>query len=428
MATVQKIPLGRKPGQAKIVLPDQVQISLGELAGKVKQGLLAFSVGVGLEVFRTLLDEDVTTIVGERGKWNPDRSAHRHGAEPSSVVLGGRKVAVERPRVRSVADEEIALPTWGAFSGDDLLDEMAFDRIVAGLSTRNYQAGLEPVGDVDAKGTSKSAVSRRFEARTRAALSELMNKDLSELDIYAIVADGEDVGDHTVVVALGIDRQGQKHPLGLREGSTENEAVCTALFRDLVERGLDFSGGILLVIDGGKGLRAAVRKVFGPLGLVQRCRLHKERNILRHLPDHMKAGIRRKIRRAWSERDPDKALAQLQQLAHFLEDRHPGAASSLREGMEETLTITKLGIPPGLTKTLFSTNTVESMISVGRTTMRNVKRWRNGKMVCRWVAAGMEVAAKQFRKVKGYKEIPVLIEALAAHAKEVSHQADRVVA
>lgn len=428
MATVQKIPLGRKPGQAKIVLPDQVRVSLAELTGNVKQGLLAFSVGVGLEVFRTLLDEDVTTIVGERGKWNADRTAHRHGTEQSSITLGGRKVGAERPRVRSVCDEEIQLPTWGAFSGDDLLGEMAFERVVAGLSTRNYEAGLEPVGNVDAKGTSRSAVSRRFEARTKLALSELLGRDLSELDICALFADGHEVGDHTIVVAMGVDRQGQKHPLGLREGSTENEAVCTALLSDLVERGLDFSRGILLVIDGGKGLRAAVRRVFGALGLVQRCRVHKKKNVLRHLPDHMKAGVRRKMDKAWSERDPEKALSQLQQIAHFLEDRYPGAAASLREGMEETLTITRLGVPLGLSKTLFSTNPVESMISVGRTTMRNVKRWRNGKMVCRWVAVGMEVASKQFRKVKGYKEIPILIEALAAHSKEVSPQADKVVA
>jgi len=363
MAKVQKFPVGRKPGQAKIVLPDQVQVSLAELAGSVKQGLLAFSVGVGLEVFRTLLDEDVNTVVGERGGWNPDRVANRHGEQPSSITLGGRKVAVTRPRVRS---------------------------------------------------------------STRLALSELMSKDLSELDICALFLDGEGVGDHTVVVALAVDSKGNKHPIGLREGSTENEAVCTALLSDLIERGLDFSNGILLVLDGGKGLRAAVRKVFGSLALVQRCRIHKQRNILKHLPDHMKAGVRNKLAKAWAERDPAKALSQLQQLAHFLDDRHPGAASSLREGMEETLTITRLGIPTGLSKTLSSTNTIESMISISRTTMRNVKRWRNGKMAERWVAAGMEVAAKQFRKVNGHKQIPVLTNALAAHAKEVSPQADKI--
>lgn len=424
MATVKKIPLGRKPGEAKVVLPDVVTVELTHLVGKVKQGLLAFSVGVGLEVIHTLLDEDVTTIVGERGKWNPDRIATRHGAERSSMVLGGRRVAVDKPRARSVAGQEIPLPTWNAFQGDDLLSEMAFDRMIAGLSTRNYEVGLEPVGDgLDESGTGRSAVARRFKARTTKALADLMGKDLSELDICAVIADGEDVGDHTVVVALGIDRQGVKHPVGIAEGSTESEAVCTRLFNDLVRRGLEFSQGILLVLDGGKGLRAAARKVFGALGLVQRCRIHKERNVLRHLPDYMKAGVRKKLHRAYAERDPHKALSQLQQLAHFLEERHPGAAASLREGMEETLTITRLGIPPGLSKTLFSTNTVESMISVGRTTMRNVKRWRNGKMVCRWVAAGTEVAAKQFRKVKGYTELtPVLIEALAAHAREVTEE------
>lgn len=428
MAKVQKIPVGRKPGEKKIELPDQVEVSLAELAGKVKQGLLAFSVGVGLEVLRTILEEDRTAIVGESGKHNLERAAYRHGSDPSSLTLGGRKVVVDRPRARSLSGEEIALPTWEAFKGDELLSEMAFERMVAGVSTRKYDIALEPVGDVEPKATSRSTVSRRFVNRTRLAFGELMAKDLSELSICALMIDGEQIGDHTVIVALGIDDQGNKHALGLREGTTENAAVCKGLLSDLVDRGLDFSNGILLVIDGGKGLRKAIKEVFGSLGLVQRCRLHKERNVADHLPEHLRAQVRKKMRRAWSERDPEKALSQLQHLAHWLEERHPGAAESLREGMDETLTIMRLGIPPGLAKTLFSTNPVESMISVGRTTQRNVTRWRSGKMVERWVAAGIEVAQKQFRKVKGYNEIPILINALAAHAKEVLDTADKMVA
>jgi putative transposase len=284
MATLQRIPLGGKHEHKRIELPDHVQVCLGELAGRVREGLLAFSVGVGLEVLHALLEEDAGAIVGERGRWNPDRSAYRHGTQTSSLALGGRKVAVERPRVRSVSGEEIHLPAWAAFAGHDPLAALAFERMVAGLSTRRYKVGLEPVGEVSGSATSRSAVSRRFVERTRQALVELMAKDLSEQAICALFIDGENVGDHTVVVALGVDREGNKHPLGLREGTTESEAVCRGLLSDLVDRGLDFSAGILLVIDGAKGLRKAVREVFGSLGLVQRCRIHKRKNMMDHLP------------------------------------------------------------------------------------------------------------------------------------------------
>ncbi|MGH2751240.1 MAG: IS256 family transposase, partial [Actinomycetota bacterium] len=212
MAKVTRIPLGRKPGQSKIELPEQVEVSLAELAGKTKQGLLAFAVAVGLDVFKTVLEEDVTAIVGDKGKHDPDRVAYRHTAERSSVTLGGRRVAVDKPRVRSVAGEEVQLPTWTAFQGDELLSDMALERMLAGLSTRHYPAGLEPVGDdLEASGTKRSSVSRRFVARTKVAFQELMGKDLSELNIVALMADGIEIADHTMVTALGVDDQGNKH-------------------------------------------------------------------------------------------------------------------------------------------------------------------------------------------------------------------------
>lgn len=427
MAKVTRIPLGRKPGQKQIDLPEQVQVSLAELAGKTKQGLLAFAVAVGLDVFHTLLEEDVTAIAGPKGKHDADRSAYRHTRESSSVVLGGRRVAVDKPRVRSVAGKEIGLPTWSAFSGDELLSEMALERMLAGLSTRRYPAGLEPVGDdLAASGTTRSSVSRRFVKRTKVALKELMSKDLSELNIVAIFADGVEVAEHTMVTALGVDDQGYKHVLGLRQGSTENKTVCRDLFTDLEERGLDFSNGILLVLDGGKGLKAAAKAVFGELGLIQRCRIHKRRNVLDYLPKAEEPFIGRKLDQAWRKDDPDDALRALQALARSLDDKHPDAAASLREGMEETLTVTRLGLPPSLLRTFQSTNTVESAISVARTTMRNVKRWRDGKMIQRWTAAGMEVAQRQFRRVNGYRDMRILIAALHAHAEKVSQEGRKV--
>ncbi len=367
MAKVQRIPLGRKHGQRRVELPDQVQVSLTELAGRTRQGLLAFAVGVGMEVFHTLLDEDVNGIVGPKGRHDPNRVAYRHTGEASSIALGGRRVPVRRPRARSVSGEELTLPTWAAFAGEELLSEMATERMLAGLSSRHYRVGLEPVG-VAGSGTSKSAVSRRFVARTEKALEELLARDLSELRLCAIFGDGLEVADHTIVAAIGVDTDGKKHVLGIKEGSTENAVVCTGLLTDLADRGLDVSGGVLLVLDGGKGWRKAVRAVFGDLALVHRCRLHKERNVLGYLPDHLHTDVRRRLRRAWGKPRYDDALAALQKLARWLEERgHPSAAASLREGLEETLTITKLRIPPALSKTLFSTNVVESAFSVGRT-------------------------------------------------------------
>jgi len=277
------------------------------MAGSVKQGLLAFAVAVELEVFKTLLQEDINAVVGEKGKHDSERTAYRHTTERSSVVLGGRKVGINKPRALSVAGEEMALPVWAAFSGDELLSEMALERMLAGLSTRRYPAGLEPVGDdLDQSGTGRSAVSRRFVARTHKALDELMGKDLSELSIVALVADGIEVSDHSMVTALGMDAKGHKHILGLRQGTTENKTVCKDLFNDLSERGLDFSRGILLVIDGGKGLKYAAKEVFSELGLIQRCRLHKRRNVLDYLPKSEKGFIGAKLDKAWAKRIPTR--------------------------------------------------------------------------------------------------------------------------
>lgn len=420
MATVQRIPLGRKPGQARIELPDRVSVSLTELGATVKEGLLAFAVAVGLRVFTTLMEEDLAAAAGPKGRHDPDRGAYRHSRERSAVVLGGRKIKVTKPRARTLDGEEVRLPTWDAFSGEEQLTEGAVGRMLAGLSTRRYGAGLEPVGDVEAFGTSRSAVSRRFTRRTTEALRELMGRDLSEVRICALFADGIEIAEHTMVVALGVDDQGRKHPLGVREGTTENATVCRALLSDIVDRGLDFSGGILLVIDGGKGLRKAVRGVFGSLGLVHRCRLHKRRNVMDHLPPEQHAFVGRQLDKAWGMDDVLAAERALRALADRLEAQHPGAAGSLREGLEETLTVTGLKLPPTLSRTLYTTNPVESMISIARDVMRNVKRWRDGKMIERWTAAGMLVAERQFRRVKGYRDIPVLLAALSAHAEKVS--------
>jgi putative transposase len=397
------------------VLPERVQEALGQLVGAAKEGLLALSVGVGLGVLTQLMEEEVDNVVGPKGKHDPERSAVRHGHEDGSVTLGGRRVDVRRPRMRTADGEaEVALATYQHFADRDPLARVVLERMLAGVSTRRYRRTQEPVGEevaVSERSTSKSSVSRTFVERTRQALGELMSRQLGDLRLAVMMLDGLELKGRMMIVALGITTEGVKIPLGLWEGSTENATVATALLSDLVERGLDPEQGMLFVIDGSKALRKAVRSVFGEVP-VQRCLWHKERNVLGHIAERDRPPVKARLRRAWLETDYARALEQLRALASELERTHPGAAGSLREGMEETLTVIRLGIKGKLRRTLESTNPCESMIDTVRTTQRNVKHWSSGEMGLRWTAAGMLEAEKQFRKVIGYTQLPQLAVAI----------------
>jgi putative transposase len=402
---------------AGLVLPEQVTIALGELAGAAREGLLALAVGTGLGVLSELLAADVDRLVGPKGRHNPDRTAVRHGTEPGQVTLGGRRVRVDRPRVRTAdGTQEVSVPTWEVFTSTEVLDQLAVERMLAKLSTRRYRAGLEPVGsrvEQAATGTSRSAVSRRFVTATEHALGELLAQDLSALDLVALLVDGVKVAGHCCVVALGITIDGTKVPLGLAEGATENTSVVIDLLAGLGDRGLDTTRPVLVVIDGAKALRRAVSEVFDH-PVIQRCQLHKLRNVTDRLPDALASTVAKRIRRAYHHPDPLVAQAELEALARELDRSHPGAAGSLREGLAETLTIGRLGVAPTLARTLRSTNSIESMIEICRDHAANVKRWRDGQMVLRWVAAGMGEAATQFRRVNGYLHLPALRDALDA--------------
>jgi putative transposase len=400
---------------AQLQLPEQVTVAVAELAGAAREGLLALAVGTGLQVLQAMLQEDVARLVGPKSRHNPDRTAVRHGSEPGQVTLGGRRVRVRRPRVRTADGAgEVAVPTYQAFAAIELLDQLAVERMLAKLSTRRYRVGLEPVGaEVEraAAGTSKSAVSRRFVARTEHALAELLAQDLSGLDLIALMVDGIRVAEHTCVVALGITLDGTKIPLALAEGATENASVVAEVLAGLRERGLEVTRPILVVLDGAKALRRGVGEVFDH-PVIQRCQLHKLRNVTDRLPDAVASTVAKRMRRAYHHADPLIAQAELETLARELDRSHPGAAASLREGLAETLTITRLGVPPTLARTLRSTNSIESMIEICRDHAANVKRWQDGQMVLRWVAAGMGEAAKQFRRVNGYLHLPALRAAL----------------
>ncbi len=406
-------------------LPERVQDALGELAGAAKEGLLALSVGVGLGVLHELMEAEVDEVVGPEGRHDRDRAAVRHGHDGGEVTLGGRRLPVSRPRARSADGErEVELGTYAHFAARDQLADVMLERMLVGVSTRRYARAGEPVGrEVDevARSTSKSAVSREFVSRTRTNLIELMSRPLADLRLAVVMLDGIELKGRCCVVALGIDTDGVKHPLGLWDGSTENATVATTLLANLVERGLDVEQGVLVVLDGAKALAKAVRDVFGTDTPVQRCQRHKERNVLDHLPEHQRDTVRRRLRGAWSLDEHHAALDRLRVLADELARTDPGAAASLREGMEETLTITRLGIRGQLKRTLASTNPCESMIETVRRVSRNVKRWQNGDMCLRWSAAGMLEAEQQFRRVIGHGDLPKL--ALAVEADVATQRA-----
>jgi len=401
-----------------LAVPEVATVAMAELAADVQEGLLAMAVGTGLQVMAQLMNADVEAVCGPKGKHDPGRTAVRHGSERGSVTLGGRRVPVARPRMRAAdGSGELPVPAYELFSSTEVLGRMAMQRMLAGLSTRRYPVGLEPVGqhvEQSARSTSKSAVSRRFVAATETALAELLAAPLGELDLVALMVDGVHFGDHLCVVALGIGIDGTKHPLGLVEGSTENTTVVTELLTGLRDRGLDSTRPILIGIDGAKALRAAVVRVFDH-PVIQRCQLHKLRNVADKLPDHLASTVTKRMRAAYHADSALAAEAQLEALAKELERTHPGAAASLREGLSETLTVLRLGVPPTLARTLRSTNSIESMISICRTHSTNVKNWQNGTMALRWCAAGMAEASKQFRRVNGHLHLPALRTALDAH-------------
>jgi transposase-like protein len=396
-------------------LPAEIQEALGELVGAAREGLLALSVGVGLRVVHELMEAEVTEIVGPKGKHDSDRSASRHGHQDGSMTLGGRRVPVNRPRVRTVDREELPVATYRYFADRDPLQRAVMDRMLAGVSTRKFARVAEPVGEAveqTSRSKAKSTVSEMFIEKTRTALEELMARRLDDMRLAVMMLDGLEIAGRVHVVALGITTEGVKVPLGLWEGSTENATLARSLLSDLVDRGLDPGQAILFVLDGGKALRRAIRDVFGERALVHRCHRHKERNVLDLLPERDRPKVLARIRGAWELKNAAEAKTQLERLASELDRSWPDAGASLREGLPETLTLMGLGITGRLAKTLSSTNPIESMIEIVRHTQRNVKRWQDGDMRKRWTAAGMLQAEQQFRRIVGYSDLAKLVTAI----------------
>ncbi len=438
---MKKVPVVKitTPAHAPMLadLPFEATVMLADVAGAMRDGLLAFSAAAGLVVMRQMLDAELASIVGPKHAKLPDRVGNWHGTTTGQVVLGGRTVSVERPRGRYVGDDasggggEIELDTWATFASDDLLRQIVVERMLAGVATRRHVDVAEPVGPLKERGISKSAVSRRFVTATTAALKELMARDLSGLEVAVLMIDGLNVADQMIVVAMVITTDGTKIPVGLILGDTENTVVVKDLLADLVARGLRTDQGILAVIDGAKALRAGIMKVFGDQAVIQRCTLHKRRNVIGYLPVEDRDTVDKRLALAFAQPDPAKGLKVCRDLAAQLDKTHPDAAASLREGLDEMFTVARLGVPIRLRRTLTNTNCVESMISIIKTSAGRVKNWGDGTMKKRWIAAGMLEAERSFRRVRGHADMPALTAAVhteIVHRATVSQETDRAVA
>lgn len=390
----------------------QLPLPMVDIVAHLQQGVGHLLRQAGLELMQLIMQEEVRSLVGEKSQPNPERTAHRWGAEQGHAVIDGQKVPIERPRVRQKNGKEIKLGSYELFRREAALDTAVWNKLVRGLSTRHYDQVVREFAD--AYGIEKSAVSEHFIQASRAKLKQLLERPLKNLRFCAVLIDGTPYQGHHMIVALGVGVDGKKTVLGLREGASENKTVVSELLSDLVGRELDLTQPLLWVLDGGKALQAAVRQHAGERATLQRCQVHKRRNVVEQLPEEYRAMVDRKMAVAYAMAGYAEARRALDQLHRELMDLNPSAARSLAEGMEETLTLHRLGVPASLRKSLASTNLIESAFSVVETVCRNVKRWRPGDQVERWVGSGLIVAEAQFRRVDGYREIPKLIAALSA--------------
>jgi putative transposase len=402
----QSVTVDVAEGQARF----QMVLPMNPLLLDVAEAIEQTASQAGLLMMKGLIDDEVEQIAGARYAHQADRQATRWGTDDGHVILGGRKVALPRPRVRSVEGREVPLKRYQAFAHPQRMQQAVSQRILRRVSTRDYAGVLDEV--CDGYGIEKSSVSRHWKAASTQQLRRMLERPLHDLDLCVLFLDGEEFHDFTVIVAMGVDRQGRKHVLGLWSGATENAEVCGALLDDLIERGLSRERPVLFVLDGAKALKKAVASRFGSTGLIQRCRVHKKRNIRKYLPKKYHRMLSMKLQMAWGMTRYDQACQELRKVHDWLASINQAAAQSLEEGFEETLTINRLGLPPQLRRLLASTNLIESLFSRAGDLCRNVKRWRDGNMARRWAGTVLLEAETHFHRIQGYAQLPLLINAL----------------
>ena len=392
----------------------QMVLPMGEMVGWLRKGVGELIRQAGLQLMDVLMQEEVRELVGERSQRQSERTANRWGSERGYCVVMGQKVPVDRPRVRTTDDREVRLGSYEMFHRGEPLTETVWEKLMLGLSTRKYGQAIRQF--TEAYGLEKSAVSEHFIEASRTKLQDMMERRLDKTQLCALLIDATPFAGQQMVAALGVARDGRKTILGIRQGATENATVVSELLSDLVSRGLDFMEPRLYILDGGKALTTAVKKHAGEAAAIQRCHVHKRRNVLDHLTDEQKPDVAKKLNAAYALEDYAAARQALDMLHRELMDLNPSAARSLGEGLEETLTVHRLHVPMQLRKTLASTNVIESAFSIVELVCKNVKRWHGGDQRERWVGSGLLVAQKQFRRVTGYKQIPTLIRELEALA------------
>jgi transposase-like protein len=398
-----------------LALPPLVIEGLEEFKGSFDRLCLQ----AGTAVIETMLAADADQLCGKRYQRHTGRQGHRWGMTDSEVGWHGGKAAIRRPRVRQRGGAELELPSWATIQKAELLSRWAFNQMLIGVATRKYARSVRlPDGDLAGqarRATTKSSVSRRFVALSTAKLKEWLAADLSPLDLLVIQIDGLRVGDHVLLAAIGIDGAGDKHVLAVALGATENAAVVKALLADLIERGLRPDIARLFIVDGAKALSRAVRDTFGDFALIQRCQVHKGRNIVERLDRSLHAGVKKVLRQAWDSATAEQAERVLRNLARRLDHDAPGVSASILEGLDEMLTVIRIGLPDQLRRSLGCTNVIESLMAVLRTVCHNVKRWRDARMALRWTGTAMLEAEKSFRRLKAYRQLPILRAALLHH-------------
>ena len=407
----------KKPTTLTAVVP---AANIEEAWQEVGASFERFCLTAGLATLSSMMEEDAVQLCGPRYGRQDGKAGHRWGKTKGKLGFHGGKVELERPRIRARNGTEMSLPSWEEAVSNDLLGKWAMNLMLINVSTRKYGRAVRlPEGGIGApsgSGVSKSAVSRRFVALSAARMKEWMAADLSKLDLLVIQIDGIHIKDDLMLLAaVGVDGEGGKHPLGVIEGAAENAAVAQALLDNLIERGLDPKVCRLFVIDGAKALSKAIRKTFGSHAPIQRCQVHKARNIMERLPKSLQAGVRKVLRQAWELNDAAKAEKLLRNLARRLDHDAPGVSGSILEGLDEILTVSRLGLPAELRRSLACTNIIENMNGTIRRVCRNVKRWKDASMALRWTGAAMMEAAKGFRRLKACKQLPALRAALTAH-------------